>query len=1008
MSWLRNSPLRASFGHKRGSTSSSPPKDCDPTACYESFKKHWQQTYEIIERTQPPVGYPIQDDVLGVVNHLDQMLTLLLLELRAVEADNQQSQSPCLEYLLSENLLDRLFAWSIHTGRYSNALRLEQLKLYELLVSQSRHQLLVHEPFLRPLLKLLASCTGEVFPVEVEKRLVVLLNQLCVSLMQNIELLDLFFYASPDQGPAKFVIFTLLIPFVHREGGIGQQARDALLLCMSLSKKNENVGSYIAEHSNVCPVLATGLSGLYSLLPRKLDIETEDWHRLTPDDVNDINELTMFMNSLEFCNAVVQVAHPVVKNQMLEFLYQGFLVPVMGPALLQSTADELVAATAYFDLFLRSITEPGLLYSFVRFLLEDKYDGERILDSLIQRINSKTRLCLVTLALFETLVDLNCEDVMLELVFRHLIPCTHVMLSQRRRVRDVDPYCRSSDKFLSLTPACCSTNIPASRPAPDIGVVSPSPSLPAVFSSSYHHRRSASFSDHQPASLPSTSNLYGLKVGESLYGNYHAYLCDARQRIKSCAEACTRWTYLYDGENPPHDALSADEKPEGKNCDINQSLSVIESVDTNKLDGRPAVNTTNIIIERVQDSSVCKLSKDLRLVNVSDTSPSQGLPSLKENHYPAEPCDSIEKSDCNVVEETINTSSYCHSLPSIGESSGYESIALKCSSESTPENEPSDEHPSEVDLGVSLDEVKTSHVARELPTTCEKPDRRPNNNDSGLQSATERIVAVRRLSSFSYSRGEDSSSTKSDVSAHARKFSRENSYLDIFNTTPNIGPFLDVLLRKLEGMMTNSLYVNLHLTGLISRLAVYPQPLLHSFLLNHSLVFQPSIRSLFQVLGTLKHKTDHYLARHRNVEEIVTQAQDFLVGREDRLANARRHALESTSPNSSTSRRNSITTDPFARGEPKRRSFSSTLSSVFRRATQPTSPQTIPENKLESTPDGGGYRYFRRSLLPGENSELRNVVMCAVILDEWLKELAAITQEQAVANLAGDFSEYVW
>jgi hypothetical protein len=52
----------------------------------------------------------------------------------------------------------------------------------------------------------------------------------------------------------RFVIFTLLIPFVHREGGIGQQARDALLLCMSLSKKNENVGSYIAEHSNVCPV----------------------------------------------------------------------------------------------------------------------------------------------------------------------------------------------------------------------------------------------------------------------------------------------------------------------------------------------------------------------------------------------------------------------------------------------------------------------------------------------------------------------------------------------------------------------------------------------------------------------------------------------------------------------------------------------------------------------------------------------------------------------------------
>ena len=61
------------------------------------------------------------------------------------------------------------------------------------------------------------------------------------------------------------------------------------------------------------------------------------------------------------------------------------------------------------------------------------------------------------------------------------------------------------------------------------------------------------------------------------------------------------------------------------------------------------------------------------------------------------------------------------------------------------------------------------------------------------------------------------------------------------------GPFLDILLRKLEDMLSNGLYVNLHLTGLISRLALHPQPLLRSFLLNHSLVFQPSIRSLFQV-----------------------------------------------------------------------------------------------------------------------------------------------------------------
>jgi hypothetical protein len=58
----------------------------------------------------------------------------------------------------------------------------------------------------------------------------------------------------------------------------------------------------------------------------------------------------------------------------------------------QSTVEELVAATAYFDLFLRSVTDPGLLYSFVRFVLKDEYDGERILDCLIQRINTKSRV----------------------------------------------------------------------------------------------------------------------------------------------------------------------------------------------------------------------------------------------------------------------------------------------------------------------------------------------------------------------------------------------------------------------------------------------------------------------------------------------------------------------------------------------------------------------------------------------------------------------------------------
>jgi len=54
-------------------------------------------------------------------------------------------------------------------------------------------------------------------------------------------------------------------------------------------------------------VLATGLSGLYSSLPTKLEEKGEEWHCLLKDEWLLSPALVQFMNSLEFCNAVIQV-----------------------------------------------------------------------------------------------------------------------------------------------------------------------------------------------------------------------------------------------------------------------------------------------------------------------------------------------------------------------------------------------------------------------------------------------------------------------------------------------------------------------------------------------------------------------------------------------------------------------------------------------------------------------------------------------------------------------------
>ena len=55
------------------------------------------------------------------------------------------------------------------------------------------------------------------------------------------------------------------------------------------------------------------------------------------------------------------------------------------------------------------ISSPPLLATWIKFILTESVDGENI---LINRLNSSGQVCVVTLQLFETLVSLNLEDIM--------------------------------------------------------------------------------------------------------------------------------------------------------------------------------------------------------------------------------------------------------------------------------------------------------------------------------------------------------------------------------------------------------------------------------------------------------------------------------------------------------------------------------------------------------------------------------------------------------------------
>jgi hypothetical protein len=233
------------------------PMNCgvhDPETCLEVFKSHWKQTMAVIDKmavTNAMSGNKARatsDDVEAVIHYMDQMMLLLVEE----GSDNGQ-QGPILQYMLTENVMERINTWCCYGGEYQERLKVEQLKIFDLLITQSKQQLLVHKPIIRPLLHLLCRC-AEHTNVAIKNHMILLLHQLCICLTQNVQLVELFFSAGANHGPAKFLVFSLLIPYVHHEGHIGQQARDALLLIMALSSKNENIGYHIAENSDFCPV----------------------------------------------------------------------------------------------------------------------------------------------------------------------------------------------------------------------------------------------------------------------------------------------------------------------------------------------------------------------------------------------------------------------------------------------------------------------------------------------------------------------------------------------------------------------------------------------------------------------------------------------------------------------------------------------------------------------------------------------------------------------------------
>ncbi|KAI7808524.1 FHF complex subunit HOOK-interacting protein 1B isoform X1 [Triplophysa rosa] len=1124
MSWLSRLNPRGPGTRASRQTAPSSPCTADPETCLMVFENHWRQLSGVLKKRESSVGGGA-DDLTAVRNHTDQMLCLLAEE-RPPEGDSDSpATGPILKMVIAENILEELVQWHVRRGLDPDS-QLELLKLFEMLMGQSHQPLLQHIAVLQPLLSLLRACVDPQLGCApaLESSLVLLLNQVCVSMAKQTAVLELLFKCEAvQQGPTNLLIFSLLVPFIHRDGALGQQARDALLLVMATSASNHAVARYIAENSYFCPVLATGLSALYSSLPRKIEVRGDDWHALRREDWIGVSSLVLFMNSLEFCNAVVQVAHPIVRRQLLDYLHNGFLVPVMGPALHKSSVDEMIASTAYLDLFLRSITETSLLKTFLHFILLHRHDNDTILDTLLTRISSNSRLCMVSLSLFKTLLSLNCEDLMLQLVLRYLLPCTHVMLSQRRAVRETDLYGKSADKFLSLVPECCRVTAALSSERDDdpafwgkvLGSPTsespahPRPSTPsrlALFirqqSSGGPTNPSSTGMENPPSSprgnvsspLSPDSPMHHLADTMELETSYLEYLRDARRGIELCSWACRDWSAPYDGENPSPNSAPQPPPPPTSNPSISMVPEHFSLADpgqhraamvaaardewssSDRDSGEWDVTITKNCISltpRNKKRSLLPSSIPLQasssplasteVMGATDTASqrSHSAPhsALYNGTGRAELADTVDvddrmevkklkrDSDVNsiVVESEQNGSQgmspVVSSLPVEGGCSDFHvGSALKSSqvqlnshrqlqtmlpSSNQERLQSEDQRSSPVPC--SRESSGPESVERLIEELLERAPSEPLSGDSKCQGISieafhqelrelEERVRERRVLSCS----SEEFTRDSHTAAHAPAPSLtdddclpvetvqrsdepkpDSSTPGVFSPArplgqplaqPYTGPFITILFSKLESMMQNSLYVNILLTGVVFQLACYPQPLLRSFLLNTNMVFQPSVKSLIQVLGSVKNRIEAFAATHEDFPAMLRKARRFLVAR---------GKLDWTdSP---------MAVPNLRRSDSLIKSRKPSLGDlILRHTNSPTRARNAAQLALAHVRDGGQSLHsalFRGGTGGGASSlekqaealRVKNAVYCSVIFSEFLKELAALTQEHAVA-----------
>lgn len=553
--------------------------------------------------------------------------------------------------------------------------------------------------------------------------------------------------------------------------------------------------------------------------------------------------------------------------------------------------------------------------------------------------------------LFYTMIDLNSEDVLYKLILSHLIPYKNLTIRPSNAIKHMlSNSSKNAETFLSLSTVYTlnSTNIITAIKRPT-NRLKGNETLDALewYKTLY---------DNQ--TLKST-----LECLENMSFNFSDYLKDAKYGIYKCRKACKlNWTCFYEAfsSNSLDDSMIGIDADEFLLNLFTKSDSDYESNKLNQTVDEKSLNSTCTIKSNSIKRGIIRATTD----NLDDIETYLNQLETNDGKYKKQ----------NRQQKDFYILSFDNEL-----SSNESSFLSRSSSETSLNNNNIDEDLTNIKDALvklifssqsSIDNYLNSSLGNFL-NILDKIDVKSTKKSDNIDKIFASILNLYQESSKKTSNSIESSSIKRTKSVESLKSTQIDMSDD--GIVPDLSPFLRTLFDKLEKIFINPLQINFLVTGIISRLAYFPQPIIRSILLDNK-------ANLNKVLSKIKSNIDSHTSNYRNFTVLYLQAKICLV---KRLIDKKEAPLVTPVLNKSSydnlKRKNS-------------RSFGDILKDIFlvtpkqrNNSSNTNASDLIPLQKLT-----------KQSTFEWEDLRTQQFAYGIVIYDEFLKELASICEEHCM------------